>query len=178
MLSTINDGLFVFQLPAKLVPHTSFRPTTSCQPDAAAAQHDYNCAHLNPCMLNNDCGDEDDNGGEDLDSVANAALSWEKGQRIKKFQMKIFWDSLQQCWSFLTSTFWSGFITMHFLTVSGSLLISLILIVTNVWNLPPFSILPLSLPSQPLWDMITNNEGISVEIWEQFVDGDVSSITF
>ena len=50
--------------------------------------------------------------------------------------------------------------------------------VTDVWNSPSFSaILPFPL-SHSLWDMITNNEGISLEIWDQFIGGDVLSITF
>ena len=50
--------------------------------------------------------------------------------------------------------------------------------VIDVWDLPPFSLLLPSLLSHTLWDMITTNEGISLEIWDQFVDSDVSSITF
>ena len=50
--------------------------------------------------------------------------------------------------------------------------------VTDSWDSSLFSSLPLSLPSQPLWDMITNDKGISAEIWKQFVDGNVLSITF
>ena len=50
--------------------------------------------------------------------------------------------------------------------------------ITDIWDSPPFSSLPPSLPSHSLWDMITNNEGISSEIWYQFIGGDVLSITF
>ena len=50
--------------------------------------------------------------------------------------------------------------------------------VIDVWDPPPFSSLSPFPLSHSLWDMITNNEGISLEIWDQFVDGDVPSITF
>ena len=50
--------------------------------------------------------------------------------------------------------------------------------VTDVWDPPPFSPIPFSPLSHTLWDMITNNKGISVEIWDQFIGGDVPSITF
>ena len=40
-----------------------------------------------------------------------------------------------------------------------------------------FPLLPSSL-SHILWDMITNNEGIFSEIWNQFIGGDVPSIAF
>ena len=50
--------------------------------------------------------------------------------------------------------------------------------VTDVWDLSPFSPIPSSLLSHSLWNMITNDEGISIEIWDQFVGGDVSSIAF
>ena len=50
--------------------------------------------------------------------------------------------------------------------------------ITDVWDLPPFSTLLPFLPSQPLWNMIINNKGISAEIWKQFVGGDVPSIAF
>ena len=50
--------------------------------------------------------------------------------------------------------------------------------VTDVWDLPLFSPIPSSPLSHSLWDMITNNKGISLEIWDQFVGGNVPSITF
>ena len=50
--------------------------------------------------------------------------------------------------------------------------------VTNVWDPLPFSAILPSLPSHSLWNMITNDEGISSEIWDQFIGGDVPSITF
>ena len=45
---------------------------------------------------------------------------------------------------------------------------------------PPtfFSSLPSSPPLHFLWDMITNDEGISLEIWDQFVGSNVLSIAF
>ena len=52
------------------------------------------------------------------------------------------------------------------------------MIITDVWDPLPFSPIQSSLPSQALWDMITNNKGISSEIWEQFVGGNVLSIAF
>ena len=48
--------------------------------------------------------------------------------------------------------------------------------VTDVWDLLPFSSLSPPPLSHSLWDMITNNKGISSEIWDQFVGSDVSSI--
>ena len=59
----------------------------------------------------------------------------------------------------------------HGLMTFGSL-------VRDVWNPPPFSSLPPSPPSHSLWDMITNDEGISLEIWDQFIGGNVLSIAF
>ena len=50
--------------------------------------------------------------------------------------------------------------------------------VTDVWDPPPFSAIPPSPLSHSLWDMITNNEGISLEIWDQFIGGDIPSIIF
>ena len=50
--------------------------------------------------------------------------------------------------------------------------------VTDVWDSPPFSPIPSSPLSHSLWDMITNDEGISLEIWNQFIGGDVPSIIF
>ena len=50
--------------------------------------------------------------------------------------------------------------------------------ITDVWNSPPFSSLPSFPPSHTLWDMIMNDKGISLEIWDQFIGGDVLSITF
>ena len=50
--------------------------------------------------------------------------------------------------------------------------------ITDVWNPPPFPPIPSSPPSHSLLDMIANNEGISAEIWDQFVGGDVPSIAF
>ena len=49
--------------------------------------------------------------------------------------------------------------------------------VMNIWDPPPFSPIPPSPPSHSLWDMIINDEGISMEVWDQFVGGDVPSIT-
>ena len=50
--------------------------------------------------------------------------------------------------------------------------------ITNIWDPPPFSsLLPFS-PSHTLWDIITNDEGISSEIWDQFIGGNVPSTTF
>ena len=53
-----------------------------------------------------------------------------------------------------------------------------ITIVTDVWDPPPFFPIPSSPLSHFLWDMITNNEGISSEIWDQFIGGNVLSIAF
>ena len=50
--------------------------------------------------------------------------------------------------------------------------------VMNIWNPLPFSSLSPCPSSHSLWDMITNNKGISSDIWDQFVGGDVPSITF
>ena len=50
--------------------------------------------------------------------------------------------------------------------------------VTNIWNPPPFSSLLPSPLFHSLWDMITNDKGISLEIWDQFIGGNVPSITF
>ena len=50
--------------------------------------------------------------------------------------------------------------------------------VTDVWDPPPFFTIPSFPPSHFLWNMITNDEGISSEIWDQFIGGDVPSITF
>ena len=50
--------------------------------------------------------------------------------------------------------------------------------VTNIWDPLPFSSFLPSLLSHTLSDMIMNDEGISSEIWDQFIDGDVPSITF
>ena len=50
--------------------------------------------------------------------------------------------------------------------------------VTDVWEPLPFSTILPSPLFHPLWDMITNDKWISLEIWDQFVGGDVPSITF
>ena len=50
--------------------------------------------------------------------------------------------------------------------------------VTDVWDPPPLSPIPSSPLSHSLWDMITNNEGIFLEIWDQFIGGNILSITF
>ena len=50
--------------------------------------------------------------------------------------------------------------------------------VMDIWDLPPFSSLPPSPSSHSLWNMIMNDEGISLEIWDQFIGSDVLSITF
>ena len=50
--------------------------------------------------------------------------------------------------------------------------------VTDVWDPPPFSPIPSSPLSHSLWDQITNNKGIFLEILDQFVDGNVPRITF
>ena len=50
--------------------------------------------------------------------------------------------------------------------------------ITDPWDPLSFSTLPPSPLFQLLWDMITNNKGISVKIWEQFIGGDVPSIAF
>ena len=50
--------------------------------------------------------------------------------------------------------------------------------VINVWDPPPFSPILSSLLSHSLWDMITNNKEISLEIWDQFVGGEIPSIAF
>ena len=38
--------------------------------------------------------------------------------------------------------------------------------ITDIWDPPPCSSLPPSLPSHTLWDMIMNNKEISLEIWD------------
>ena len=50
--------------------------------------------------------------------------------------------------------------------------------ITDVWDPPPFSTILCFLPSHSLWNMITSDEGISSEIWDQFIGGNVLSITF
>ena len=50
--------------------------------------------------------------------------------------------------------------------------------ITDVWDSPSFSSLLSSPPSHSLWDMITNDKGIFSEIWDQFIGGNVLSITF
>ena len=50
--------------------------------------------------------------------------------------------------------------------------------VTNIRDSPTFSSLPSSPLSHMLWDMIMNDEGISLEIWDQFIGSDVLSIAF
>ena len=50
--------------------------------------------------------------------------------------------------------------------------------VTDVWEPLPFSTILPSPLFHSLWDMITNDKWISLEIWDQFVGGDVPSITF
>ena len=50
--------------------------------------------------------------------------------------------------------------------------------VIDVWDPTSFFLLPSSLPFHTLWDMIMNNKGIFTEIWDQFVGGNVSGITF
>ena len=50
--------------------------------------------------------------------------------------------------------------------------------VTDVWEPLPFSTILASPLFHSLWDMITNDKWISLEIWDQFVGGDVPSITF
>ena len=50
--------------------------------------------------------------------------------------------------------------------------------ITNVWDSPSFSSLSSSPPSHSLWDMITINEEISSELWDQFIDGNILSIAF
>ena len=53
-----------------------------------------------------------------------------------------------------------------------------IVVVTDAWDPLPFSPIPSSPLFHFLWDMITNDEGISLEIWDQFIGGDVPSIAF
>ena len=48
--------------------------------------------------------------------------------------------------------------------------------VMDIWDPPLFSSIPPSPPFHTLWDMITNDKGISAEIWDQFVDGNVLSM--
>ena len=50
--------------------------------------------------------------------------------------------------------------------------------ITDSWDPLPFSTLLPSPLSQLLWNMITNDKGISVEIWEQFIGSNILSITF
>ena len=50
--------------------------------------------------------------------------------------------------------------------------------VIDVWDSLPFSPIPSSPPSHFLWDMITNNKGISSEIWDHFIGSNVLSIAF
>ena len=50
--------------------------------------------------------------------------------------------------------------------------------VIDIWDPPPFFPIPSSLLFHFLWDMITNDKRISSEIWNQFIDGNVPSITF
>ena len=50
--------------------------------------------------------------------------------------------------------------------------------IMDTWDLPPFSSLSPSPLSHFLWDMITNDEGISSEIWDQFIGSNVPSIAF
>ena len=53
-----------------------------------------------------------------------------------------------------------------------------IVVVTDAWDPLPFSPIPSSPLFHSLWDMITNDKGISLEIWDQFIGGDVPSIAF
>ena len=50
--------------------------------------------------------------------------------------------------------------------------------ITDAWDPPPFPPILSFPPSHSLWNMITNNKGISLEILDQFIDGNVPSITF
>ena len=47
--------------------------------------------------------------------------------------------------------------------------------VIDVWDPLPFSPLPSSPLSHILWDIITKNEGISAEIWDQFI-GNINTL--
>ena len=43
--------------------------------------------------------------------------------------------------------------------------------VTDIWDPPPFSPISSAPLFHSLWDMITNDKGIFLEIWDQFIGG-------
>ena len=50
--------------------------------------------------------------------------------------------------------------------------------VTDVWDPQPFSPILFSPLSYSLWDMITNDEEIFLEIWDQFIGDNILNIAF